>query len=857
MVLRVAVKPLTSLSRPGFCRGLASPAGRGNVILVGDDDAFGDVPRFWTPSASSSKTTVHDRKGSPKQQKRGKGRGPQFNMPLAYQELLEEHQERENKRVKEMNGHTASRRGAAWSWPHELWTGVQRTARERLGMQHQKGTATPKDDITDAKVAEMQGVDSSAKDAEKEVQEDAENSTGKVDDFPSWATQLAKWHETLWIEEVAGHLEMRRLDFEVHEPLRVPHWRPGRDGPHDLFQLDLSGLKLGDSEADVIARLARSVVQLKCASGTFKGFAQPGGDPGTLLLAVPEKRIANAEPPFHVQFQLPRFTLRAMHRALDRPLAEKLSHSRPSLTVSDGLRDVSEDEAQAEAKLQDVMRPLPQTLNDCQKRAVATVLEWKSQQPLVIWGPPGTGKTTMAAYIVWHLLQQSPGVSILVAAPSNTGADWFCKKLSKLGLSPGQMFRLNALGRSVATLPEALIPYCRTTSVQGSTSRSFVVPPLEELRQFQIIVTTCICASHIADALQSDDDETAGSGWFSHVLVDEAGEASEPETMVPLTLLRPHEGIGVLLGDHFQLGPQVQAPRAAEFAPLRTPMLARLANERLDVVSSDRNPHRDALRRCENQGLLFLTETYRSHPAIMELYSRVFYNDQLEHILREKQSTLMAHFEAKGLDVPLIFHNVQGRQNRDPDSFSWYNLDEVRLIQQYLLEVVDDPKVSIEPSEVGIITPYVKQAQHIRLCLRNLGPRFDDVDVGTVEHFQGQERKLIIASAVRSSATETEAILGVVPKRPIGFLADPQRLNVTVSRAVAGLVVIGDLQMLTDNDRHWRAIIHLARDMGALRGSPFHSTRPITNTEAFTTEEKPKVAVQANDAASAWETLMD
>lgn len=217
----------------------------------------------------------------------------------------------------------------------------------------------------------------------------------------------------------------------------------------------------------------------------------------------------------------------------------------------------------------------------------------------------------------------------------------------------------------------------------------------------------------------------------------------------------------------------------------------------------------------------------------------------------------MAHFEAKGLDVPLIFHNVQGKQNRDPDSFSWYNLDEVRLIQQYLLEVVDDPKVSIEPSEVGIITPYVKQAQHIRLCLRNLGPRFDDVDVGTVEHFQGQERKLIIASAVRSSATETEAILGVVPKRPIGFLADPQRLNVTVSRAVAGLVVIGDLQMLTDNDRHWRAIIHLARDMGALRGSPFHSTRPITNTEAFTTEEKPKVAVQANDAASAWETLMD
>lgn len=869
MALRVVVRPFPrGVRQSGLSRGFAAPAGRGNVVLVGDDDIAGELPRFWSSPAFSSKTSGYLNKSVGRQQKvklrqHKRIRGLDYNLPAAYQDLLQEHQENEKQRRKgQGSGSAALRRGAAWQWPHELWQGVQRTARERLGISSSKDGASSsqtgeKSPTQSSADGEKSPTESSTTDAitQTELKEGVTNQMDLVDQAPSWSTLLAKWHETLWIEEVAGHIEMRRLDFEVQEPLRMPHWRPGREGPHDLYELDLSGLSLGDSEGDLIARLTRTMVQLQCSSGTFTGFAQPGGDPGSLLLAVPDSRIANAEPPFQVRFQLPRFTFRAMHRALDFPIVEKFCTSPARSTDNNGASGsvaASTSEEDMEARVLEAMRPLPRTLNEYQKRAVATILEWKAQEPLVVWGPPGTGKTTMAAFVVWHLLQQRPDTaSILVAAPSNTGADVFCKKLARLGLTTRQMFRLNALGRSISTVDEALIPYCRTSSTQGSTSASFVVPALEELRQFQIIVTTCICASHITNALQSSDDPVK-NGWFSHVLVDEAGEATEPETFVPLTLLRPTAGVAVLLGDHFQLGPMVQAPRAAEFAPLRTPMLARLANDRLDAASADRSPHRDALRRCESFGLLFLTETYRSHPAIMELYSRVFYNDQLEHRPRDRQCDLLKHFNARGLEAPLIFHHVQGKQHRDPDSFSWYNLEEVRLVQQYLTEIIDDSKVSVDPSEVGIITPYVKQAQHIRLCLRSLGAGFEEVEVGTVEHFQGREKKLIIASAVRSSELDSQAVLGVVPKRPIGFLADPHRLNVTVSRAVAGLIVIGDLQLLTDNDRHWRAIVHLARDMGALRGLPFHSDRALASAE-----EKPKIKVQATDATNAWETLMD
>ena len=78
-----------------------------------------------------------------------------------------------------------------------------------------------------------------------------------------------------------------------------------------------------------------------------------------------------------------------------------------------------------------------------------------------VWGPPGTGKSTLAAFIVWHLVQQWPTrLHVLVASPSNTGADVLCAKLAKMGLDRGQMLRLNALGRSYSTVPEAIRPFC-------------------------------------------------------------------------------------------------------------------------------------------------------------------------------------------------------------------------------------------------------------------------------------------------------------------------------------------------------------------------------------------------------------
>ena len=74
----------------------------------------------------------------------------------------------------------------------------------------------------------------------------------------------------------------------------------------------------------------------------------------------------------------------------------------------------------------------------------------------------------------------------------------------------------------------------------------------------------------------------------------------------------------------------------------------------------------------------------RSHPAITNLYSKIFYADQLAHCERAQQFSLMSFFQTHGLSSPIIFHNVVGQERRDDDSPSVYNMEELRIVQQYI-----------------------------------------------------------------------------------------------------------------------------------------------------------------------------
>ena len=119
------------------------------------------------------------------------------------------------------------------------------------------------------------------------------------------------------------------------------------------------------------------------------------------------------------------------------------------------------------------------------------------------------------------------------------------------------------------------------------------------------------------------------------------------------------------------------------------------------------------------------------------------------------------------------------------------------------------------PKEIGVITPYRRQVQKIRKKLHQ-EHNFKDVTVGSTEEFQGQERKVIIVSTVRS----THQYVNTDNQYKLGFLANPKRFNVAITRAKALLIIIGNLHILSQ-DPAWADLLTYAREQGCYTGCPY------------------------------------
>ena len=125
---------------------------------------------------------------------------------------------------------------------------------------------------------------------------------------------------------------------------------------------------------------------------------------------------------------------------------------------------------------------------------------------------------------------------------------------------------------------------------------------------------------------------------------------------------------------------------------------------------------------------------------------------------------------------------------REGNSPSFFNPSEAVVVLSYIAALL---KQGMLPANIGVIAPYKKQVLKIRDRLA-LTPFGDEVKVGTTEEFQGQERLAIILSTVRSSPN----YLNTDDQSSLGFLANPKRFNVAITRAKALLIVVGNPNVL-------------------------------------------------------------
>ncbi|CAK0896964.1 unnamed protein product, partial [Prorocentrum cordatum] len=298
-------------------------------------------------------------------------------------------------------------------------------------------------------------------------------------------------------------------------------------------------------------------------------------------------------------------------------------------------------------------------------------------------------------------------------------------------------------------------------SPQHQGSRS-IQRPLETSRHLREKVSYADAVQSVLDSAEVVCATLVGCGArdfegrsFDLILLDEASQSTEPRSLIPISRLSP-SGRLALVGDHQQL-PPVCVSREAESAGLGLSLFSRL----LQLP-----PLRPAALRVQ----------YRMHPLIRQWPSEAFYRGTLVDGESVVGRPLLPGFPwpAAG-PIAFIEEPSPGR--------SWQNPGECALA----LAVVNRLLERVPAESIAVISPYRGQVGLLNLELPARGLR-----ALTVDGYQGNEAPLVVFSCVRSNAEST-----------IGFLGDKRRLNVALTRAQMGLIVIGNPATLRHSDHWW------------------------------------------------------
>ena len=238
----------------------------------------------------------------------------------------------------------------------------------------------------------------------------------------------------------------------------------------------------------------------------------------------------------------------------------------------------------------------------------------------------------------------------------------------KQQVPPTEMLRLNAFCRAKAGT-QLMFEYCAYSDEAGG----FEIPLLAKLQSYSIVVCTCVSAALLTAAGMP-------AGHFTHVFVDECGHATQPEVCIPLAVA-PGAFV-VLSGDPKQLGPIIRSKVAVD-GGLAMSLLERLIGLPAYTRAGAVGPQ-SASADFDPALITMLVKNYRSHPAILDLPSRIFYMGRLEPCADVNMREALCGWQGlpNRTQFPIAFHNVAGQDMREGDSPSFFNPEEVNTLVQ-------------------------------------------------------------------------------------------------------------------------------------------------------------------------------
>jgi helicase MOV-10 len=192
-----------------------------------------------------------------------------------------------------------------------------------------------------------------------------------------------------------------------------------------------------------------------------------------------------------------------------------------------------------------------------------------------------------------------------------------------------------------------------------------------------------------------------------------------------------------------------------------------------------------------------LIRNYRSHPAILATPSSLFYNDTLEPEATNTESLLSwSGWMRSGW--PVLFAKNEASDEIEGDGGGWYNVNESKMAIQYARSFLQSGL--IDPTDICVMSPFQAQVRIIRKHAREAG--MHGVNIGPLEAFQGLESGLVILCTTRTRNRFIDQDLA----KGLGVIHERKRFNVALTRAKGGLIVIGNPDVLRQ-DENWNAFL--------------------------------------------------
>lgn len=436
------------------------------------------------------------------------------------------------------------------------------------------------------------------------------------------------------------------------------------------------------------------------------------------------------------------------------------------------------------------------SLNASQQNAVELALSAKDLA--IIHGPPGTGKTTTVVELICQAIAR--GDKVLACAPSNTAVDNLLERLVarrqkvvRVGHPARVDERLRDYSLDIQVLDHEVMSLVRDMLREAEglfrkagrfTRAKPAYGEKQELRREakrlkadarlleQQAVQSVLDRADVICATTNFNEDLLGDRRFGLTVIDEACQSTEPGCWIPV--LRAERL--VLAGDHCQLPPTVLSAKAAREG-LETSLLERLVERYGGDVT------------CR------LDVQYRMHTDIMRFSSEQFYDGTLH--AHESVASHLLHdlpaIEPSPLVIePVTFIDTAGagwNEELEPDGLSKRNPEEGALVLRKVRQLLS---AGLSARDIAVIAPYAAQVRWLREEWD-----MDDLEIDTVDGFQGREKEAVVISCVRSNSTGE-----------IGFLADTRRMNVALTRARRKLIVVGDSSTLGGNDFYAALLVY-------------------------------------------------